>query len=88
MDRRNRKTTQEAPQNVLAWLLNFEEMAGQPIIISLLVDHGKIELQSLFTKKRYLEDFAIDNNDNDQPEGEVKEIFTQNNSLDYRHFIG
>ena len=47
------------------WLLNFERQVGTGVIVSLLIENGRVEFVSCVDRKRYLEPEKDDGTDDD-----------------------
>lgn len=62
MVQRNKKDK----KNIEEWLLGFENLVDNPVVISVLVEEGNIKFLSCLDKKRYL--------DHDSEGGEDEEI--------------
>ncbi|MBN1385381.1 hypothetical protein JW968_00195 [Candidatus Woesearchaeota archaeon] len=56
-----------------AWLLGFEKQMERPCVVSLLIEHGKVQVVACFDKKRYLDQPEHDSDDG-EPEIDYKKI--------------
>jgi len=56
------------------WLQSFEAMVGEPIVISLVIDHQKIKFYSMVSKERH-DDYNNPDPD-DKPSTELKDVKT------------
>ncbi len=51
----------------LNWLLSFEKLAGKPVVVSLLIQDGKIDFIQAIDKRRF---FLFQDDDEDLEENE------------------
>jgi len=79
MDQERKKTI----KNYEAWLLSFERLAGKPVVVSLLVDKGRIEFVTCLDRKRYLD--LIDD-EGDDPSVEL--VALKHKDLNLKNYIG
>ncbi len=58
-------------RNIERWLLGFERLAGQPVVLSILVEQGKCEFLSCITKHSYDE---IEEADSEEPKISLQKL--------------
>lgn len=82
------KENKKNQQDFKAWLLKFEKQIGRGVVVSLLIDKGKIDFLSCVDSKRYLQDLSGD--EEEYPSINLKDKIENLNTmdLDYKDYIG
>ena len=72
--RKSGKGTSKARKDFEAWLVGFEKQAGQPVIVGLLVESGKISFYSVHNLARFFDRDGDGDEDNDGDGGELPSV--------------
>jgi len=86
MGQRNEKDQKD---DTLEWLLNFERLSGQAVVVSLLIENDNVEFLSCINKKRHSA-FDTEEPDDSPPSIDLEEARkkAQATALDMQDYIG
>jgi len=84
------KKTKKDKKDVEAWLLSFEEAAGRPVVVSLLIEDGEIDFMSAVRKNIWTgSDIESDGDaDDGEPDVDFQTIRKKAAMPDHYSYIG